>query len=205
MVIDERRDHSIRIPRPDLSIKLGTPNACQQCHGDKSAQWASNAINKWYGHSPSGLQRFAESLHSGAEGAPGAQRALVALALNRGQPSIARATALSLLSAFALAPTDVAVVTGDKDDSPLVRRAAAQALSNSDLRENAEVLGSLLNDHVRAVRIETAQVLAGLPAEGFSAALDRATGEYIAAQELDADRPEAHMNLGLLFRPARQQ
>jgi hypothetical protein len=93
MVIDERRDHSIRIPQPDLSIKLGTPNACNQCHGDKSAQWASNAINKWYGHSPSGLQRFAESLHNGAEGAPGAQRALVALALNRGQPSIARATA----------------------------------------------------------------------------------------------------------------
>ena len=202
MVIDARRDHSIRIPRPDLSIKLGTPNACNQCHRDQSPEWASNAIDKWYGHSPSGLQSFAETLHSGAEGAPGAQRALVALALNRGQPSIARATALSLLSAFALAPADVAVVTGDKDDSPLVRRAAAHALSNSDLREHAEVTGLLLNAPVRAVRIEAAEVLAGLPAEGFAAALDRAIGEYIAAQELDADRPEAHMNLGLLF--ARQ-
>lgn len=32
MEIDGRRDHSIRIPRPDLSVSLGTPNACTQCH-----------------------------------------------------------------------------------------------------------------------------------------------------------------------------
>src|SRR5262249_43171447 len=28
MVIDPRHDHSFRIPRPDLSVRLGTPNAC---------------------------------------------------------------------------------------------------------------------------------------------------------------------------------
>ncbi|MFN0022098.1 MAG: HEAT repeat domain-containing protein [Pirellulaceae bacterium] len=32
MDVDPRRDHSLRIPRPDLSIKLGTPNACVACH-----------------------------------------------------------------------------------------------------------------------------------------------------------------------------
>jgi cytochrome c553 len=32
MVIDPRHDHSIRIPRPDLSVELGTPNACNNCH-----------------------------------------------------------------------------------------------------------------------------------------------------------------------------
>ena len=40
MVVDARRDHSIRVPRPDLSISLGTPNACSQCHGDRPARWA---------------------------------------------------------------------------------------------------------------------------------------------------------------------
>lgn len=34
MDVDPRRDHSIRIPRPDLSVKLGTPNACTGCHLD---------------------------------------------------------------------------------------------------------------------------------------------------------------------------
>jgi tetratricopeptide (TPR) repeat protein len=32
MEVDPRRDHSLRIPRPDLSVKLGTPNACTRCH-----------------------------------------------------------------------------------------------------------------------------------------------------------------------------
>jgi tetratricopeptide (TPR) repeat protein len=32
MEVDPRRDHSLRIPRPDLSVKLGTPNACSRCH-----------------------------------------------------------------------------------------------------------------------------------------------------------------------------
>lgn len=32
MAVDPRRDHSFRNPRPDLSVQLGTPNACSGCH-----------------------------------------------------------------------------------------------------------------------------------------------------------------------------
>lgn len=32
MAVDDRRDHSFRVPRPDLSVKLKTPNACSACH-----------------------------------------------------------------------------------------------------------------------------------------------------------------------------
>ena len=32
MKVDPRRDHSLRVPRPDLSARLGTPNACSRCH-----------------------------------------------------------------------------------------------------------------------------------------------------------------------------
>lgn len=32
MAVDPRRDHSLRIPRPALSVELGTPNACTGCH-----------------------------------------------------------------------------------------------------------------------------------------------------------------------------
>lgn len=35
MELDPRRDHSIRVPRPDLSLQLGTPNACTRCHFDE--------------------------------------------------------------------------------------------------------------------------------------------------------------------------
>jgi tetratricopeptide (TPR) repeat protein len=32
MAVDPRRDHSLRVPRPDLSVAIGTPNACSGCH-----------------------------------------------------------------------------------------------------------------------------------------------------------------------------
>ena len=34
MMVDSRRDHSFRVPRPDLSVSFGTPNACTGCHVD---------------------------------------------------------------------------------------------------------------------------------------------------------------------------
>ena len=203
MVVDPRRDHSIRIPRPDLSVKLGTPNACTNCHTGKSPQWALDSVDKWYGHAAQGFQRFAETLDAGSTTAPGAQESLERLIADREQPAIARATALSMLANYAPPPTGAAVRTGVIDDSALVRRAAARALSNSDPGASANTLAPLLRDPVRAVRIEAAEVLAGLPADNFpadvAAAFSRATDEYISAQQLNADRPEAHLNLGLLY------
>ncbi|HEY3256920.1 MAG TPA: cytochrome c3 family protein, partial [Polyangiaceae bacterium] len=48
MQIDERRDHSIRIPRPDHSVEFGTPNACNGCHATESASWARDAVAQWF-------------------------------------------------------------------------------------------------------------------------------------------------------------
>src|SRR5262249_34953700 len=64
MVVDRRHDHALRIPQPDLSVKLGTPNACNGCHGDKSAQWATDAIARWHGPERKGFQKYAEAFHS---------------------------------------------------------------------------------------------------------------------------------------------
>jgi Tfp pilus assembly protein PilF len=206
MIVDERRDHSIRIPRPDQSVKLGTPNACNQCHVDKTAQWAAHALSKWFAHPPDGVQRFAEALNVGEQGGPGAQHALAGLVVDGSQPDIARATALSLMPGYAPAPADPSSRSGTIDDSALVRRAAGQSLSESNLDESAVALAPLLKDPVRAVRLEAANVLAGAPPNVLSgdlaSAFDQAIDEYIAAQELNADRPEALLNLGALF--ARQ-
>jgi predicted CXXCH cytochrome family protein len=36
MEVDARHDHSLRVPRPDLSVRRGTPNTCTQCHLDRA-------------------------------------------------------------------------------------------------------------------------------------------------------------------------
>jgi tetratricopeptide (TPR) repeat protein len=163
-------------------------------------------VSKWYAHPPGGFQRFADALYVGGKGAPGAQQALEGLAADRSQSAIARAMALSLPAGYASAPADPSSAAGIIDDSELVRRAASQSLSEASTDKSAVALAPLLQDRVRAVRIETANALAGAPSNIFSGALARAfhqaTDEYIAAQELNADRPEAHLSLGALF--ARQ-
>jgi predicted CXXCH cytochrome family protein len=203
MVVDVRRDHGIRIPRPDLSIKLGTPNACNNCHTNKTAKWAAASVEKWYGQHPEGFQRFGEALHAGSIDAPGAGQSLEQLIADCAQPAIARATALALMADRFESVADVQEHEGAVDQSPLVRRAASRALSRIVPRASADLLSSLLNDPVRSVRIEAAEVVAGTPTDslpaGVGKALSRAINEYVAAQELNADRPEAHLNLALLF------
>ncbi|HEY3186987.1 MAG TPA: cytochrome c3 family protein, partial [Solirubrobacteraceae bacterium] len=70
MVIDARRDHSIRIPRPDLTVKIGTPNACSGCHSDRTPAWATDAIARRYG--PDRAPHYGEALAAGRAGRPGA-------------------------------------------------------------------------------------------------------------------------------------
>ncbi|HZY58847.1 MAG TPA: tetratricopeptide repeat protein, partial [Candidatus Binataceae bacterium] len=208
MVVDARRDHSIRIPRPDLSVKIGVPNACSKCHTDKPAQWAADAMIKWYGHAPGGFQNFAAALSAGSLGAPGAARLLVEIASDHNQPAIARASALARLGSFPGALSLGAIRQNVADSDSLVRRATARALADADPGEAARILGPLTRDPVRAVRIEAAEVIAGAPADAVAAddaqALKAAVGEYVAAQELNADRPEAHLDLALLYTHEKQ-
>src|SRR5262249_50213814 len=119
------------------------------------------------------------------------------------QPAIARASALALMAENPGSAIILSVRDGVRDSSPLVRRAAARALAYSDPRVSANTLSPLLNDRVGAVRVEAAETLTGASLDtmpdGAAQAFKRAVGEYIATQELNADRPESHVNLALLF------
>jgi predicted CXXCH cytochrome family protein len=200
MVVDERHDHSLRVPRPDLSVKLGVPNACTgRCHADRPASWAAHTVERWYGHAPTGHQRFAEALAAAGVGAPAAEAGLTRLASDRSQPGIARATALARLgpvrSPAALRALEDAVT--DADD--LVRRAAVSALARAAPETRVALAAPRLTDRVRAVRIEAADVLAGVPAELLSGAdlnaRRLATEELVSAENLNGDQPESHLNL----------
>ena len=100
MGIDARHDHSFRVPRPDLSVSLGTPNACNDCHAKKSAKWAADAVAKWYGPDRKGFQSFAPALHAARTGQPTAKNLLLQVASEPSQPAIARATAYAEMAAY---------------------------------------------------------------------------------------------------------
>ena len=198
MEIDERHDHSFRVPRPDLSLAIGTPNACNDCHRERPPAWAAGAVAKWFPKGRRGTPHYGEALAAGRRGAAGADRALAALAADTAQPAVARATALSLLAA----PPAEAVQRGAADADPLVRLGALEAARRVEPAARLAAVQPLLRDPALAVRIEAARVLADVPPPLWRledrVALADALGEYRAAQLVQADRPEAHVNLGLL-------
>src|SRR5262245_50331934 len=99
MVIDRRHDHGFRVPRPDLSAKLGTPNACNDCHGNKAAEWAAAAIEQWYGPERKGFQKYARAFHAAWRGELESAALLGAVVADRSAPAFGRASALTELAA----------------------------------------------------------------------------------------------------------
>lgn len=203
MVVDPRRDHSFRIPRPDLADALGTPDVCTGCHTDRTAAWATQILADWYPSGRGGMPHFAGALHAGERGAPGAEVDLAALAGSDGQPAIVRATAAELLGAYPGRTALTALVPLLSDGDPLVRAAALGALEMLPPAERVSRAAPLLDDPVRTVRIAAARTLAAAPRRamppGWTEALEAGIAEYIAAQFANAERPEAHVNLGLLY------
>jgi tetratricopeptide (TPR) repeat protein len=201
MVVDSRRDHSFRSPRPDLTNTLGTPNACNQCHTDESPEWATDAVSKWYGSDkPS---HYGETLDAGRRGEPGAGSALAALAGDIELPAIVRATAVAALERFPGAEALRAIESAVRADDPMVRLGAILALETIQPAGRWSFLAPLLGDPMRVVRLEAGRSLAAVPEEQLTSAqrlaLDPALEEYRVSQLLNADRAEAHANLGVLL------
>lgn len=201
MVIDPRHDHSIRVPRPDLSVQFGTPNACNKCHANRDARWAATQVKAWVGHDPQGRQDFAGAFAATHAGAVGASALLRAIASDTTQAAIVRATALDGLSVNTNLATLEVIASGLRDQSALIRMGALESLRDAPVDTRVRYAVPLLSDPVRVIRIEAASMLAGVPLTTASgeqrAAFERAAAEYVDSQRYNADRADARANLGI--------
>lgn len=208
MEIDRRHDHSMRVPRPDLTVRLGVPNACDRCHADRGAAWSAAQVRGWLGRDARAFQRFAGAFAADDAGDPRAADSLARIAGDASHPPIVRASALSRLVAHPGAPALDAARRGVRDPSPLVRRGALDALEGLHPRDRAAAGVPLLRDSLRMVRIRAAWVLApvgdSLPDPGARAAFVRAAAEFVASQQYNGDRATSQLNLGA-FHAARGQ
>jgi len=203
MVVDRRHDHSFRVPRPDLSAKLGTPNTCNDCHRDKTAEWAASAIERWHGPNRKGLQNYAEAFHAAWTGHSDAAALLGKIAADPSVPSFARASAMTELAPW-LSPANIGLAqAGLSDPDPMVRIGALDMLANVSAAQLWPLVSPLLSDSNRGVRIRAAALLAAVPTASQPAAdrerFERAAAEFIAAQRLNADRPQARSTLGNFY------
>ncbi len=197
MGVDDRRDHGFRVPRPDLTITTAAPNACGNCHADKTPDWAASAISTWHGDGARERHQFATALAAGRRGYANPQ--LVASIVDTDTPGIARATALALLVA-PFSPDDYRVMQGGLlDPDPLVRIAALRTLRYTPPDFRLQLGFQLLNDELRGVRIEAALAYADIQSQlsqGYRSAYSKAAAEYRRSLKFLASRPESHARLG---------
>ena len=203
MVIDERADHSIRIPRPDLSQTIGTPNACSQggCHDDKPLSWSVDAFTKWYGVAKK--PHYGTTLAAGREGKPEALPELVRMAGDELYPAIVRATALTLLVSYPGPESTAAFSLALADKEALVRYTAVDSVIAQSEDQLVELVAPLLLDPLKAVRMQAAVRLADAPKELLKPyqreALAQALAEYKKAMAYSLDFSFAGHNLGNLY------
>jgi Flp pilus assembly protein TadD len=201
MVVDPRRDHSFRIPRPDLSDRLGTPNACNGCHDDRTNEWSAKYVREWYGEDRRREWHYGEAIHAGREGAPGASAELAKLARDTTQPGIARATALVLMARFRGPAARSVLPHALKDGDPIVRGAAVRSLEDWPPDDAADLALPRLSDPVRLVRVEAARLLAtvspGRLSKEQQERLRAGVAEYIRSETVNSDRGASHANLGI--------
>lgn len=198
---DFRRDHSLRIPRPDLSVKYNTPNACNQCHTDKTSAWAAGAVVRWYGRDRK--FHFSEVLAFGSTRSGEAVGPLAALAGDSSQPAIARATAVWYLDQILAQETVEAIVKSLQSSDHLIRYTAANALADAPADVKVRNLEPLLNDKVRTVRYAAANALADISVDhigrNFQAGFQRNISEYETSFGVRADFPGGQLEKGIFY------
>ncbi len=201
MIVDPRRDHSFRVPRPDLSEKIGVPNACTSCHAGRSAAWAAGIVEDWY---PAGRWRrphYGEVLHAGRTRSDAeTTRALIALADDRTRPAIVRASAIQLLGSRLDAETGRALATHLEDGEPLIRAAAVAALGAAPPSVRGRLLAPKMTDPSRSVRLAAARATVDIPvtelSPGDRRVVEEARADVQAMMLALADFPETQMQIG---------
>lgn len=200
---DGRHDHSFRLPRPDLSELLGSPNACIQCHTKQNNKWAASSLDKWLGKSWRQRPHYGTTLQAGESEGIKALPELIELAQNQSSPALVRATAVNLLKP--LMSPDLLLFAREqlKDKDPSVRIAGLGLIESIDPINRVLMASPLLIDSVRGVRIEAARILTDLPDDQITSnhieSRRSAMKEYLNYLDLNADWPVENVNLGNLY------
>lgn len=191
-----RHDHGFTIPDPLLTKQFGIPNACNRCHTERTADWALEYVEQWYGDRMNRPYRQRTQVIARArEGDREALDGLLRIAASDTN-GYWRAVATGLLRPW-LEEEQVqrALVAAAGDTNSLVRVAAMRTLeplarSGHDAAQNAVRRG--LNDPVRGVRVAAAWV-----SHETVATNSIAGRELLAYLNYNSDQPAGELQRGL--------
>ncbi len=196
-----RSDHSMLPPAPAATVKFGSPNACNSCHKDKDAAWADQQVRQWRTRDYQGSILFRSGLADAARKRDWQRLPeMLAYFTSQERDEVFAASLIRLTMAAPDEGVSPALLKAAQDPSPLVRAAAAEALSVRPGQESFQALVAAAADSYRLVRVRAAASLAQYPERWLKGAdLDKvkqATAEYLASLTARPDQWTSHYNLG---------
>ena len=188
MGVDDRRDHSFPIPRPDLSAELGVPNACVDCHEEHDDQWAVKQLRDW---GVAASEAHWGSVHRRLRrGDPDAIPEVAALLENVDLPPLVKATLLAQTANVGTSALNDVLRPSLADPDPLIRRGAVAGSMGVPGDVRWWMLANHLQETHPGVRFEMAIALSDiyptLPPVARRAAASL-IGEYREALRVSAD------------------
>ena len=203
MVIDDRRDHSFRVPRPDLSMAVGSPDACTNCHQEQNPAWAATVIKEQWAGKYHNKPHFGYVFDAAWRGSLQSESNLLAMSQNESLPAIVRATAVRSLRNFASRATTDQLNNLLHDPDPLIRLNALPMLDSLPPSDRAAVGAGLLYDSVTSVRLEAAKTLGDISPEHLTEAeqtrLADEVAEYVASLIRESDIAANNVSVGNLY------
>lgn len=198
MGVDDRRDHSFKIPRPHLSEQYQTPNACVGCHEGKSNQWAKKTLEKWHGSSKKLSLTELAFIKLQAGESINLEEHLAIIADDK-LPVITRATALQIISLTTQMLTTHILNEYVEHSQPLLRLSAAMVANLITAQERIKLLTPLLEDSYKAIRVAAANTLVSdYQLVSQNSLFIKAFEELLNANDLSSWRGEGRLNQGIV-------
>jgi predicted Zn-dependent protease len=179
------RDHSMSVPAPENTIRHQIPNACNECHADRDAEWAAKQMDAWYGGASRVKPvRRADAFAAARTGDAAAIPKLLEILTDADEGPLMRANALGYLGRFG---ADSRVYPGFEwalgDANAMVRAVAALRVPQGQAHRAAAVnaLARVLTDKAATVRLAAVVSLVGLGVRDFK---EPYAGPFQAAMKL---------------------
>ena len=197
MGVDDRRDHSFKIPRPDVSSEFNSPNACTGCHDDRNNQWASDNLKKWHGKPKALLSSKQFLMQLNSRQAINVEDHLSLIA-DENLAVINRATAIAQLAYTTQTITSEILKPYLNHKEDLIRLSAASAATLLPPADRVALLVPLLSDKYRAIRVAAARSLVDSQVSAVDQAVFvKAFKELQQSNDISSWRGEGRMNLGI--------
>ena len=199
MGVDARRDHSMRIPRPGVSLSTGSPNACTQCHEDQTDSWAYDALQQWGVRTDFQELSLVKARFAADRGDVRSLPTLESVVTNDERSPLMRASLIEQLGNLGSRQLPSLTAMLLRADAPELRASAVRATRSMPPAQRYLMLRPFIKDPVLTIRIEVAQVLAGVPASELRPQdiddLKPLFEEYLAVQANHLDMPSVQMQL----------